>query len=498
MKKVISIALLLFSVLIVNSSPRISFKDLLAASELNPQFVLEAKNFAMNKGLPVTVYTIDRVIMDAKAIEDGKVIYAVFTDLLDVYNGGYAAYYEEIVFKFDASTSRMDFGRGRVVDNTHGMYDPVVNSSSAADQYLMIVGWSLDKVYLLSAQNGDIVDTNFIPPSNPQLQSPKTAMQHFSGRYIIVSDQVSDVVQKFDTTGSYIGFYAPSSGPNTSIVDNMRGIRYRPNGNLLITVASGASSNTIQQFDTGGVHIGAFITGNISSPFDIIYRTSDILISNSSGNDVVRFDLNGTFLSIFHNSSNISFAQQMLLIPGGRIAVSGFSAPNSGLTLLDADGNYIRTMSAITGNRGVYLLGNGHYLVTNSTGAHEIDSASGSLIRSILVFGDLQYIAPYTPGWLLSNGNNQNSLPEGFSLAQNYPNPFNPSTVIKYALPKASDIRLSVFDITGREVSVLFTGKQEAGEHEVTFEAKGFASGIYYYKLEVNGYSEVKKMALIK
>jgi hypothetical protein len=81
----------------------------------------------------------------------------------------------------------------------------------------------------------------------------------------------------------------------------------------------------------------------------------------------------------------------------------------------------------------------------------------------------------------------EGTTPEGpgeFSLSQNYPNPFNPTTTIRYGLPALSDVRLSVFDILGREVSVLWHGMQEAGWHEATFDASGLASGVYIYRLQ--------------
>jgi hypothetical protein len=76
-------------------------------------------------------------------------------------------------------------------------------------------------------------------------------------------------------------------------------------------------------------------------------------------------------------------------------------------------------------------------------------------------------------------------LPSQFSLAQNYPNPFNPTTTIRYDLPAASDVRLSVFDMLGREVKVLVNERREAGVHEAMLDASDLASGVYLYRLQV-------------
>ncbi len=91
-----------------------------------------------------------------------------------------------------------------------------------------------------------------------------------------------------------------------------------------------------------------------------------------------------------------------------------------------------------------------------------------------------------------------NNSPEGFSLSQNYPNPFNPSTSINYSVPNSSNVRLSVFDLCGKEVAVLVDGYIKAGNHSVSFSAENLSSGVYYYKIAADGFSQTRKMILIK
>ena len=91
-----------------------------------------------------------------------------------------------------------------------------------------------------------------------------------------------------------------------------------------------------------------------------------------------------------------------------------------------------------------------------------------------------------------------NQIPEGFELKQNFPKPFNPSTKIRFALPANSDVVLTVMDITGRVVAELHNGALKAGSYEYDFNATNLASGIYFYKLTTENFSEVKKMSLIK
>lgn len=498
MKYRLHILIILFSVNFLQAAPRISFSELLMQAELNAKAVNDSRNFAISNGLAVNILSKSGIMIDAKGIEDGKVVYAVFKDMLDVYNGGYTAYYEDALKAIDPVNSRFDYGYGRIIDNTGGYFDPVYEHFLGTERYLMCPDWTGDQVYLFNVANGNLVENAFIPTTNPQLQSPKHALQHPNYKQLVISDQLSDVVQRFDTNGIYLGFFAPKTGVNLAIVDNMRGIAFRSNNNLLVTVGSGANQNTIQQFDSSGNYIGAFVSSNLNSPFDILIRQADMLISNSGGDDVTRFSLTGTFLSVFQTGTNISFAQQMHQLPNGFIAVSSFSTPNSGLALLDPNGNYIRTMAAVTGNRGVYLLGNGHYLVANSTGVHELDSATGTLIRTVTTGANFQYISYYNPDAIVSTGNPNVNIPNRFALYANYPNPFNPVTSIKYQIPVNGEVKITVFDISGREVGILVNEMKNAGIYEVSFDGSGLASGVYYYKMETEGFTKAMKMVLVK
>lgn len=90
-------------------------------------------------------------------------------------------------------------------------------------------------------------------------------------------------------------------------------------------------------------------------------------------------------------------------------------------------------------------------------------------------------------------------LPENFSLSQNYPNPFNPTTTISYKVASYKVIKLVVFDILGKEVTVLVNEKQSHGTYETTFDGSGLPSGVYFYSLYADGnLIETKKMVLIK
>jgi len=85
-----------------------------------------------------------------------------------------------------------------------------------------------------------------------------------------------------------------------------------------------------------------------------------------------------------------------------------------------------------------------------------------------------------------------------YTLSQNYPNPFNPQTEISFSIPNDGNINLKIYNSTGEEVSNPVKTFLRKGTHSVTFYAGDLPSGIYFYKLEAEKFSEVKKMMLIK
>lgn len=87
---------------------------------------------------------------------------------------------------------------------------------------------------------------------------------------------------------------------------------------------------------------------------------------------------------------------------------------------------------------------------------------------------------------------------DNFILSQNYPNPFNPTTRISYSLQKTSDVKISVYDLQGKEVAMLVEGRKSAGNHVVQFDGSNLSSGIYFYRLQSEGRIFSKKMTLIK
>jgi hypothetical protein len=140
---------------------------------------------------------------------------------------------------------------------------------------------------------------------------------------------------------------------------------------------------------------------------------------------------------------------------------------------------------------------------TGSVDAMSVQGTTGSMV----ITGAFSYVGNNIPANYVArftdNGNPlpveiEVTLPAEFVLEQNYPNPFNPTTTIKYSLPSAGEITLTIFDLSGSEVATLVNQSQPAGNYIIEFDASHLSSGIYYYQLNAGNFSQTKKLILLK
>ncbi len=99
---------------------------------------------------------------------------------------------------------------------------------------------------------------------------------------------------------------------------------------------------------------------------------------------------------------------------------------------------------------------------------------------------------------LLHSGNSINTSPASYSLQQNYPNPFNSATNIKFYVAKSTDVKLTVYDITGREVQTLVNESLQPGTHSTSFDGSALNSGVFFYQIIAGDCCETKRMILEK
>jgi len=122
---------------------------------------------------------------------------------------------------------------------------------------------------------------------------------------------------------------------------------------------------------------------------------------------------------------------------------------------------------------------------TVTSGIDDLVTVSGNVLTTVSEATDVD-----------SDGGS--SLPGDFKLYQNYPNPFNPATTLSFDLPSSSVVNLFVYDLLGRKVSEFDLGVKSAGNYSFTFDAKALSSGVYFYKIETENSSAMKRMMLLK
>jgi hypothetical protein len=108
------------------------------------------------------------------------------------------------------------------------------------------------------------------------------------------------------------------------------------------------------------------------------------------------------------------------------------------------------------------------------------------------------YLVEGMPNDVEDDPGSGSAIPGEFRLHQAYPNPFNPTTTIHYDLPRASDVRIIVYDLLGRQVARLVDGYRSAGRHSVNWDASDLTSGMYFYSLHAGAWQDVKKAILLK
>lgn len=133
--------------------------------------------------------------------------------------------------------------------------------------------------------------------------------------------------------------------------------------------------------------------------------------------------------------------------------------------------------------------------LTNPSGFNNLEkSRTGNTIWAGTTTGKIYKYSDQ----VITRINEAKNIPSGYNLKQNFPNPFNPSTKIKYNIPVSTFVSLRVYDLNGRQVSVLMNGIQKSGYYEINFDGKDLSSGIYFYELEANGFIQIKQMLLLK
>ena len=200
--------------------------------------------------------------------------------------------------------------------------------------------------------------------------------------------------------------------------------------------------------------------------------------------------------------SNVTYVQnnsyywhQFIIQSGYRYFIDGC---NSKMDVFIIPFNQINNFSS--GNTFQYYIDYSGFNDASQPGFYEINLPVGNYYLAVRNFtGSPQSLVYNTEIWRIVGITNLNTeIPSQFRLSQNYPNPFNPTTKIKFDLKNSGMVKIKVFDLTGKEVATLVNENLNAGGYETEFNGSGLTSGVYFYKIETDNYSEVKKMTLLK
>jgi photosystem II stability/assembly factor-like uncharacterized protein len=188
-----------------------------------------------------------------------------------------------------------------------------------------------------------------------------------------------------------------------------------------------------------------------------------------------------------------------------------FISTDNGTSWDTADTSIPRTNVTLLAAKDLNILaamGNILYLSSNEGMSwSRVDSGLSNIEITSIAFADtLVYIGTSNSGvWcrylsemITSNRQVTNEILKRFCLADNYPNPFNPSTTIQFSLPKATYVTLTIYNSLGQEVAKLVSEQMSAGIYTTEWNASGFASGVYYYRIEAGSFTETKKLVLLR
>ena len=266
-----------------------------------------------------------------------------------------------------------------------------ISSTAMAQNFLVVPDSSNDIINTFDPFDGSLIQTDFINIGildDGGSSTPKDAIQ--VNNEIWVSDQIRDKVYRFSLGGALIGDI-------TGGMDNIRGMEFA-DGTVYVSNSgtnNGAPGDAIITFDAAGNPTGNF--AGVGDPFDILDVGNGILIDDIAGEDINFFNYDGSFVSNYVDSDGINgidFPQQMALASNGNVLAAGFSSP-SGIYEYDADGNQVNYYD-LPGLRGIFELGNGLYLFTNSDGVHTFDPATGAVVTKY-DGGSSQYINLIVP-----------------------------------------------------------------------------------------------------
>lgn len=225
-------------------------------------------------------------------------------------------------------------------------------------------------------------------------------------------------------------------------------------------------------------------------------------------------DDNGINWSLINNNAGISVLANDSLVLFGTQDGKIYRSTNYGQswqTVFDIPGAYVLCLHKYEQN--IFAGTDSGFFASTNMGESFYDKNNNlglSRIQSIMIYNDYiyaangNYAAVPVSVWkrplqeVLNVETNSSELPDQYSLEQNYPNPFNGTTTIRYRIPKRGNVTLKIFNSLGKEITTLVNRFEDEGEKSVNFDAGNLSSGVYYYRLQADDFTAVKKLILLK
>ncbi len=364
---------------------------------------------------------------------------------------------------------------------------PNISGSSSSD---VIVGTTTGNVYCLNAETGSqiwstsianvfIEDLKIVPDVNqsgyPDILvsgiNPNIHMIEGSTGINIWSNSTGGNILGKDVLGDLNADGIPEVG--SASLNDIAHVYNSVNGNIIFNYAFGGGTNSY-----AAEHIVDLddVDGNYSSEFAACSRDGRVILF-SGGTDVIPVELFSFTASSADGSINLSWSTATETNNSGfeiqRLKDSKIEKLDEWKTIGFINGNGTTTEPK-TYNYTDKKLEPGKYLYR---------------LKQIDFNGEFEYSNEIEI---------EVGTPLNFSLEQNFPNPFNPVTTIKFALPVSGNINLSIYNSLGEKVETLTNQFLEAGYHKIEWRANNYSSGVYYYRIESENFSDVKKMLLLK
>jgi photosystem II stability/assembly factor-like uncharacterized protein len=292
--------------------------------------------------------------------------------------------------------------------------------------------------------------------------------------------------------------------------DVTTGIGLTTSNTLRRTTNGGTNFTTINYTSDNGIHGEVISLGNSSTYFilglDNAIDTSYVFKSTNAGvNWTQAANLPGSYFAMtFVNASTGIICGDNGIMKRTTNGGTNWTTITAGTT------NDLQAIKFVTSTK-VYAVGSaGTILKSTDAGATWVSQVSGTTVslRGFDMFATDDFGVAAGAGGTMRRTTNggaitgfiqqSNEIPDNYSLSQNYPNPFNPVTNINFQISKQGFVKLTVFDVLGKEIALLVSQSLSSGSYKIDFDASSLPSGTYFYRMQTESFSETKKMILIK